>query len=579
MGIIGNTLIESPRTPFSANTLPPRTVWGKYSNKSARIARCGLICVYFNVSGKQDAVVVQRVARAGLEALQQIVHAHMRTLFTADVQNNPSAVHHQRPIAERECGAHIVRHHQTRQLLPGGNARGHGENLLRRPRVKRRGVFVEQQKLRLGDRCHQKRQRLPLPAGQQSDRLAYPILQSHIQLAQPLAEVFAVTAADAAEPAAAPGGERQIFFDRHARRGAAHRILKQPSDDLRAPVLRQKRHVLPVEEDFAAIRQKAPADRAEQRGFSRAVRADDRDEISVRHAERKLMQGAFFVDRSGMEGLGDVFQLQHISACLSLHPAADHRQLRFEIRNRNGKHDDDRRHQLQHKCRHIQPQRNGIDQPEDHRAQNRADGTQEDPAAVKHGAADQQRGKGDGHHALPNVDVHGFLVLGKQTARERGEAAGDAQTDRCRYRWVDGRRAHHIGIIAGCADGKPHPGAEKQRQNKDDQSRRRKGGQELILPCQRRIAQRRFHQRKHRLRLVETQQRSAAHDGDVDGIERRIDDDAGKQTVDAHARLQNGNDKPRQQPRAHCREDRQHRMSCHCRDRAGHGAQREAAVR
>ena len=104
-----------------------------------------------------------------------------------------------------------------------------------------------------------------------------------------------------------------------------------------------------------------------------AVRADDGDKISVRHAERQIVQSAFLVDRSGIESFGDILQLQHASqSCLSLHPAPDDRQLRFKVGNGNGEHDDDSRNELQHERRHIQPQRDGIDQPENYRAQNRA---------------------------------------------------------------------------------------------------------------------------------------------------------------------------------------------------------------
>ena len=237
----------------------------------------------------------------------------MRAFLAADVQNDLSAVHHQCPIAERERGAHIMRHHQARQLLFRRDARGHGKDLLCRTGVERCGMLVEQQELRSGDRRHQKRQRLPLTAGQEPHRLPQPIFQAHIQLAQLRAEALAVPAADMPQPAAAAGRQRQVFFDRHPRCAAAHRILKQTADDLRPPIFRQERHILSVQQDLAAVRQKAAADGAEQRGFSRAVCADDRDKISVRHAERQLVQGALLVDRSGIEGLGDVLQLQHVS--------------------------------------------------------------------------------------------------------------------------------------------------------------------------------------------------------------------------------------------------------------------------
>ena len=257
----------------------------------------------------------------------------------------------------------------------------------------------------------------------------------------------------------------------------------------------------------------------------------------------------------------------------------ENRQPCSEVWNRNRKHDDDRRHQLQHKRRHIQPQRDGIDQPEDHRAQNRTHRAQKDSAAAENRAADQQRGQRDGDHTLPDVDIRRLLILREQAAGQRRKAARGTQADRSGHGRVDGRRAHHVGIIAGRADGEAHAGAKEQRQKQYDQHHCRKRGQQLILPSERRTGQRSFHERKHRLRLVETQKRRAVHNGNVDGVQRRIDDDPGKQTVDAHARLQNRHDQPGHQSRAHRRKNGQHRMARHGCDRAGHSAEREAAVR
>lgn len=69
----------------------------------------------------------------------------------------------------------------------------------------------------------------------------------------------------------------------------------------------------PSEQDLSAVRQKVSADRSEQRGLSGAVRADDGDKISVRHAERQIVQSAFLIDRSGIESFGNTLQLQHAS--------------------------------------------------------------------------------------------------------------------------------------------------------------------------------------------------------------------------------------------------------------------------
>ena len=94
-----------------------------------------------------------------------------------------------------------------------------------------------------------------------------------------------------------------------------------------------------------------------------------------------------------------------------------------------------------------------------------------------------------------------------------------------------------LGAVTGA-------GAKEQRQKQYDHHHCRKRGQQLILPCERRTGQRCFHEGKHRLRLVEAQKRRAVHNGNIDGVKRRIDDDPGKQAVDAHACLQNRHDQP-----------------------------------
>ena len=73
-----------------------------------------------------------------------------------------------------------------------------------------------------------------------------------------------------------------------------------------ALVLGHEGDVLPIELDAAAVGEEAPCDGIEQRRFSRAVCADDGDEVTVAHVERKSAQGSFFVDRSGIKGFADV---------------------------------------------------------------------------------------------------------------------------------------------------------------------------------------------------------------------------------------------------------------------------------
>ena len=118
-------------------------------------------------------------------------------------------------------------------------------------------------------------------------------------------------AADVRKPSTVSGGEREVFLDAHARRTAAHRILKQSADAARTGVGRLEGDILAAQFNCAAVRQKIAADRVEHRGFSRAVRADDRGEITRFQVERHTGERGFFIDGSGIKCLGNIRESQH----------------------------------------------------------------------------------------------------------------------------------------------------------------------------------------------------------------------------------------------------------------------------
>ena len=114
--------------------------------------------------------------------------------------------------------------------------------------------------------------------------------------------------------------EGEVFLDGHVRRSTAQRVLKEPPDHAAAVMLACKGNILFIQQDTALINIKAACDGVEQRGFSRTVRADDRHEIAAVEVERKVGDRALFVHRSGVEGLGDVLNVQHFSRPPSLSP-------------------------------------------------------------------------------------------------------------------------------------------------------------------------------------------------------------------------------------------------------------------
>ena len=122
---------------------------------------------------------------------------------------------------------------------------------------------------------------------------------------------------------------------------------------------------------------------------------------------------------------------------------------------------DDGGNQLHGGGGHVEPQRHRHDKAvqaaSEHHAQN----------AAQHGAlahqrlADDEGSQCNGHHAGAHVDITAFLVLCQQPAGQRTQRTGYAQTHRDGKGGVDAGSPHHGGVIAGGADGKPQPRAQK----------------------------------------------------------------------------------------------------------------------
>ena len=180
--------------------------------------------------------------------------------------------------------------------------------------VKRRGVLVQKQQLRLLQSRHQQRQRLTLAAGQQTDLGGHPVFQSQIKNPQLLLIELPVRLGDAGPKGSglAPAcRQRKVFLDLHSRGSAHHGVLKHPADVLCPLILRQGGHIHAVNEDFTGVHLKHSGDGVEHGALARAVAADDGDEIALVHGQIQTVQRHLLVHRSGVEGLADIFQLQH----------------------------------------------------------------------------------------------------------------------------------------------------------------------------------------------------------------------------------------------------------------------------
>ena len=98
-------------------------------------------------------------------------------------------------------------------------------------------------------------------------------------------------------------GQRKVFLNGHVGCGALERVLKQVADDLAALVLRLKGDILSTQQDAALVGDEAAGDGVEQGGFARTVGAHDGGKIPGFHVQADAVQGHFFIDRAGVEGL------------------------------------------------------------------------------------------------------------------------------------------------------------------------------------------------------------------------------------------------------------------------------------
>ena len=108
--------------------------------------------------------------------------------------------------------------------------------------------------------------------------------------------------------------EREVFFYRHVRRGAAERVLKQPPDNAAALMLRCEGDVTSRKRYAAGVGIEAARYRVEERGFPRAVRADNGRKVARLKMQREVGKCAFFIHGAGVEGFGDVLYIKHVSS-------------------------------------------------------------------------------------------------------------------------------------------------------------------------------------------------------------------------------------------------------------------------
>ena len=121
----------------------------------------------------------------------------------------------------------------------------------------------------------------------------------------------------------------------------------------------------------------------------------------------------------------------------------------------------DGRNQLHGGGGHVEPQRHRHDKAVQAAAEHHAQNAAQHGALAHQRLADDEGSQCNGHHAGAHVDITAFLVLCQQPAGQRTQRPGYGQTHRDGNGGVDAGSPHPGGIIAGGADGKPQPRAQK----------------------------------------------------------------------------------------------------------------------
>ena len=182
----------------------------------------------------------------------------------------------------------------------------------------------------------------------------------------------------------------------------------------------------------------------------------------------------------------------------------------------------------------------------------------------------------DNDSATAHVDVAGALILGQQRAGERHKTVREHQAQHDIGVGVDALRARHVGVCAGCAQGAAALRAEEPVQKRDHAECEKKQHWQRIFQTQVTHKALRHHQRVfiHADGLIGF----AVHDAQVNGIERKLRQNAGQDRGNAAFGVEHPRDKACQhptdkraqqrQPRVHARAD-QHDS---CRTAGGDGA-------
>jgi len=224
-----------------------------------------------------------RKLTGGMESLQKRLGRGVRFFLAFQIVKDGAQVHHYEAVTQINGLAHRVGNHKRRELVSGDDAAGEFDHLVGALGIKRGRVFVEQKKIRASPCRHKEGQGLALPSGERANGVIETIFKAHTEGGHAIPDFEAESAVEGPDQATgepSPRCQCQILLDRHIGRGAAEGILKNAADQRGSSMLWPAGDLLPREANGSRIRRKCSRHGIEQRGFSRAIGADDNDETA-----------------------------------------------------------------------------------------------------------------------------------------------------------------------------------------------------------------------------------------------------------------------------------------------------------
>ena len=176
-----------------------------------------------------------------------------------------------------------MRDHECSQIVLFHDTLGHFQNLSCGLGVKRSGMLIQKQELRLLQGCHQQSQCLTLATGQQANLRCHTFFQTKIQNLQLLFILLTLCLGDTGTECsrlAPAGSQRQILLDPHIGSSAHHGILEHTTDVLCPLMLRQVSNINAVNKDLAFIHAVNTGNRVHKGRLTGTVTANDSNEIA-----------------------------------------------------------------------------------------------------------------------------------------------------------------------------------------------------------------------------------------------------------------------------------------------------------